>query len=915
MSHYSNQDSASRANEPYASARAKMTAGKTTNSIRSDRRESDRTALSRDSNDADRPHRFNFDSIGNRAFERQEVHTSTIRYENNKTSIFIAVVSMLTSIATIFSAFQGFSATIQSPISPTQVNDSNNISQTSTIPQLTAPKATDDSGALDLYTSSGRFATHCPLKHTKVNATIFGSNARVMVKQVFRNNSREKLEAKYRFPLSENSAVDSMVMKVGDRVIKGDITLREFANNIYETAKQQGFTAAILNQERTNIFTQSIANLEPGKEIEISINYTETLAFRNGNFQFVFPTVVGPRYQPFGDVPEELANNNSDYKLLKLASFSQPPAVNVATQTRRPGHDLEINVAVNSGLPIQRLTSHLHKINVQQENRQTALVSLQNLTTIPNRDFVLDIGVAGDKLQTGYVTSKTGAEGFLSLMVIPPQKVVPTDIAPRELIFVVDCSGSQAGRPIQKTRDTLNYVIDHVNDKDTFQIITFNDGIKNLFGRPEKLTLSRRIQAKAFVNDLKALGGTIMEPAVEAACESHAEDNRLRIVSFMTDGYVSDDYRVIGLVKSLRGNSRWFPFGVGDSVNRTLIENIAREGGGESEFVLLDDSAETVGKKFYEHIASPILTDVRISTEGVELLDIYPRNVSDVWSNKPLFFNARYTTPGHGKVNIDGFYQGRPYHQSIPIILENSTSCAAQLGQTWARARIDDLMSQDWEGVQSGVMVDSIKDQIKSTALQHHLVSQFTSFVAVDRSRRTSIETLATIDIPVATPEGLSIKPNTNASGAVSPTISQSNFGNVGYNIGITSSDANQRVVNSALNPIFSSVTNQLNCLSCAASYASTPDHQGRVSRSPAPSEALNPIALLLLPWAFVAAPYRALLIVLITFLALAKARRLLIGAQLNQPLDFGTIIQTVALYLTAALLAFIHLSIVNFRG
>ncbi|MBX9666022.1 MAG: VIT and VWA domain-containing protein [Candidatus Obscuribacterales bacterium] len=909
MSHNSNQDSVSRANDPYASARAKMTAGRTTNSIRSDRRESDRAALSRDRDDTAAPHKFNFDSIG-RSLERgPEEHNSTIHYENNSTSTFIATVSMLTSIATIFSACQGFSATIQTPTATAQVDSTTNISQISTIPQLTPPKATDDSGALDLYTSSGRFAAHCPLKHTKVDATIFGSSARVTVKQVFRNNSREKLEAKYRFPLSENSAVDSMVMKVGDRVIKGDITRREVANSIYQTAKRQGYAAALLDQERTNVFTQSIANLEPGKEIEISINYTETLAFCNGNFQFVFPTVVGPRYQPFGDDSSDEFASNRDNNLLKFASLSPPPTVNVASQARRPGHDLEINVAVNSGLPIQNLTSRLHKINVQQENKQTALVSLQSLTTIPNRDFVLDISVAGDKLQTGYVTSKSGNDGFLSLMVIPPQKVVTADVAPRELIFVVDCSGSQAGRPIQKTRDTLNYVIDHVNDKDTFQIITFNDGIKNLFGRPENLTLSRRIQAKAFVNDLKALGGTIMEPAVEAACESPAEDNRLRIVSFMTDGYVSDDYRVIGLVKSLRGNSRWFPFGVGDSVNRTLIENIAREGGGESEFVLLDDSAETVGKKFYQRIAAPVLTDVHISCEGIELLDIYPREVSDVWSNKPLFFNARYTRPGHGKVNIDGFYQGKPYHRSIPVVLDSSTSTSGQLGQTWARARIDDLMAQDWEGVQSGVMVDSIKDQIVSTALQHHLVSQFTSFVAVDQSRRTSAATVATVDIPVATPEGLSIKPNANTSSPVSQGTS-SNFG-----LSITSSDANQRVVNSAVNPIFSGITNQLNCLSCAASNASTPDHQGRVSRSPAPSEALNPIALLLLPWAFVAAPYRALLIVFITFLALAKARRLLIGVQMNQPLDFGTLVQTFALYSTAALLAFIHLSIVNFRG
>lgn len=855
------------------------------------------------------------------------------------------IITLTASIATIFGALQGLSATPLATLWSWRSTTAN------------APVADDavllrDSGSLEMVLPDGQVTGTCPLKHTSVDAKVSGYTARVTVKQIFRNPFKEKIEARYRFPLSHNSAVDEMVMKVGNRKIKGDIKPREQARQVYTTAKDDGKVAALLDQERTNIFTQSIANLESGNEVEVTIKYTEILNYKDGAFQFVFPTVVGPRFQPYGSTESALVSQISSSGNESKHIFSAPlslltggsTSVNTVTSGKRSGHDISINVSVDAGLPIRKLSSPLHPIITHQPNQNSAMVSLRQAATIPNRDFVLNINVAKERISSGYLATKQGAEGYVTFMVMPPNVVKPAEIAPRELIFLIDCSGSQGGKPIQKTRETLKYVLDRLNSNDTFQIMTFSDNVETLFSKPETMTLLRKIQAQMFIDRITARGGTWMAPAVEAACSIPADENRLRIVSFMTDGFVGNDYEIIELVKKLRGTSRWFPFGVGDSVNRTLIDRIAKEGGGESDFVFLDSSAEEIGKKFYDRIAAPVLTDVRIQAgDGLELKEIYPREISDVWSQNPLFFTAKYSKSGEGKVYIDGFSRGRRVTQAIRVSLPERLAENSQISQIWAREKIEHLTSLDWMGAQMGVTTPGVKDEIIKTALAHHLLSQYTSFVAVDESGRTAGGASVSIDVPVELPQGMASVSSTvmaqSSSGAsssrwqtgssiasVASANSSSSSSASSYSSPHSHSYSSSQSPSSSSsswsgNPIadkvFSGVVTRLNDLSAAGSaccppYLGSPQIPTSSACSNLPAVTFTDIVLL--PWSLVPTMLRAVIIAVLAMVAAYKATRIASRAASLEPVGYASPTLVALLILSIVMLTIGHWMILNYH-
>lgn len=611
----------------------------------------------------------------------------------------------------------------------------------------------EDSGSLSAITSNGKVLGKCPLKHTDVTAEISGFVSRVKVVQQFENPFPEKIEAVYTFPLSETGAVDEMLMKVGKRTIKGEIKKREEAREIYERAKARGHAASLLDQERTNIFTQSVANIKPHETIEITISYVDLLPYEAGNFSFVFPTVVGPRFIPGEELGKQGRGWAPDTDQVPDASRITPP---VTPKGTRAGHDISISVAIDAGVPILDLQSKLHEVMITKNGDRKALVALKDKAVIPNKDFVLSWQVAGDKLKSGYLTHKVGDKGYFSLMIVPPKRVTPETVAPKEMIFLIDCSGSQSGAPLEKAKETMNYMLDHMNSNDTFQIISFSDHLKILFDKPETADAAMRAQARKFIAGLSANGGTWMAPAVEKAMSIPADDHRLRIVTFMTDGYVGNDFEIIGMVKKLRGTSRWFPFGTGNGVNRMLIDMMAKEGGGEAEYVLLNSSGADVGRKFYERISSPVLTDVKVDFGGLAVKDVFPQQVSDVWAEKPLYIKGCYTRAGAGTVTISGYNGGKPYTEKLAVNFPSAERKNAVLGSIWARAKVDQLMSQDWFGAQQGSVRDELKKEVVATALEHHIMTQYTSFVAVEEKSIVEGGKLKTVTVPVEMPDGVS---------------------------------------------------------------------------------------------------------------------------------------------------------------
>ncbi|MCC7530291.1 MAG: VWA domain-containing protein [Candidatus Melainabacteria bacterium] len=613
----------------------------------------------------------------------------------------------------------------------------------------------DGSGTLVAMLGTGKKLGQCPLKHTSVTANVSGYVARVTVKQIFENPFKDKIEAVYTFPLSETGAVDDMRMKVAERIIKGTIKKREEAKEIYDNAKAHGQVAALLDQERPNIFTQSVANILPGNQIEVTLQYVDLLPYEAGRYTFAFPTVVGPRFMPGTPAGKTGTGRLPDTTQVPDASKISPP---VAPRGERAGHDISIDVNIDSGVPITQIQSTLHEITSTQPNAQKAHISLTNKNTIPNKDFVLSWDVASEQIKSGYLTYKASkdANGYFTVMVMPPKRATPEQIQPKEMIFVIDCSGSQSGPPLDKAKETMRYIIEHMNKEDTFQIIAFSNDARPMFAKPQKVSAEMKQQALKFINHLTANGGTWMAPAVEAACKTPADSNRLRIVTFMTDGYVGNDMEILGMIKKLRGKSRWFSFGTGNGVNRFLIDAMAREGGGEAEYVMLNSSANEVGKKFYDRISSPVLTDIKLDFDGLSVKEVFPHEVSDVWAEKPLYIKGRYIKPGAGTISISGFSGGKPYLEKIKVNFPENQSGSESIASVWARAKVDRLMSEDWQGAQNGSINKELQDEIVKVALDHHIMTQYTSFVAVEEKTVTKGGVARTVVVPVEMPDGVS---------------------------------------------------------------------------------------------------------------------------------------------------------------
>lgn len=616
------------------------------------------------------------------------------------------------------------------------------------------------SGMLESITKDGK-KIGCPLKHTDVSAKISGHVSRVTVKQVFANPFKDKIEAVYTFPLSDTGAVDDMLMKIGERTIHGTIKKKEEARHIYERAKAAGHVAALLDQERANIFTQSVANIEPNKEIEVTISYVDLLPYEAGTYTFAFPTVVGPRFIP------------GTQKVPDAAKITPP----VAAEGERAGHDISINVSIDSPVAVNSVHSQLHQVTAVSHGDRHYDVSLVDKATIPNKDFVLTWAVGTDDVKSGYLTNGKNGQGFFNLSIMPPKRPKATQVQPKEMIFLIDCSGSQSGQPLDKAKEVMRYALDHMNDEDTFQVIAFSSYTNQLFGKPQKATGEMRKKAREFIDGLTANGGTWMEPAVREACSIPSDDHRLRIVTFMTDGYVGNDMQIVGLIRKLRGTSRWFPFGTGNSVNRFLIDNIAKEGGGEADYVYLNSSAEAAGKKFYDKIASPVLTDVKIDFNGLAVKEVFPKDPSDVWAEKPLYITGRYIKAGKGTITISGFSGGKPYTQKLEVEFPENKTQNDVLGAVWARAKVDRLMAEDWLGAQAGKFNKELRDEIVRTALDHHIMTQFTSFVAVEERIKTQGGKPQRIEVPVELPDGVSregvfgnAKPTPAVMGKVMPT-------------------------------------------------------------------------------------------------------------------------------------------------
>lgn len=588
-------------------------------------------------------------------------------------------------------------------------------------------------GSLYAFGKTGSELGACPLKNTAVKAEISGFISRVTVRQEFENSYAETIEAVYVFPLSQNGAVDEMTMTIGERVVKGAIMRRDEARKAYESAKTAGKTAALLDQERPNIFTQSVANIVPGEKIVIEISYVETLKYEDGEYEFVFPMTVGPRYNP--------------------ASVADKAKISPPAAPTRSGSDISIEVILNAGVPVEGLRSTSHAVTEIKDTPNTARVKLRDEKTIANKDFVFRYDVTGKRIEDAVISHNGRRGGFFTMILQPPDNFATEDRTPKEIVFVLDTSGSMYGFPLDKAKEAMKLSLDGLYPDDTFNLITFAGDTAILFEQPVPATQANLEAAHAFLDSRQGGGGTEMMKAIRAALAPTDSQEHLRIVCFMTDGYVGNENEIIAEVQK-HPKARVFSFGIGNSVNRFLLDKLASEGRGEAEYVMLAHDGSRAAKRFYERVRTPLLTDLSIEWNGLPVTDLYPSRLGDLFSAKPVIVHGRFSNGASGTIKLRGTVAGQPYEREIVVNLPASESSNDALASLWARSKIDDLSSARTK-VSDPAAGNEIDAQITDLALKFGLMSTFTSFVAVEERIVNHNGTPEKVLVPVASPEGV----------------------------------------------------------------------------------------------------------------------------------------------------------------
>jgi Ca-activated chloride channel family protein len=597
------------------------------------------------------------------------------------------------------------------------------------------------SGALLVQTGKGK-EVPLPLKHTDVQASVLGYIATVRVTQQFHNPFDAKIEAKYVFPLPHNAAVNEFIMTIGERRIRGIIRERREAEQIYETAKSQGYVAALLTQERPNVFTQSIANIEPGKEIDVELNYFHTLEWADGWYEFVFPTVVGPRFNPPGTTNGIGAAARGAH-----GTSGQTTEVQYLKPSERSGHDLALMLDINAGVAIEDAECATHVVSKEAPTAERLRVTLSPNDRIPNKDFVLRFRVAGAQMKSGLLTSRDERGGFFTLMLYPPKDLKQLPRKPLEMVFVLDSSGSMSGRPIAEAKKAIDRALRQLGPDDTFQMINFSVNASQLGPKPVPATPENIKRGLTYLDRLQADGGTMMIEGIKTALDFPHDPERLRFVCFLTDGYIGNEAEILAAIQSKLGATRIFSFGIGSSVNRYLMEHMAKVGRGAVAYLGPNDSAARIMDAFIERISHPALTDLRFDWSGATVTEIFPQQVPDVFVGRPVVLTGRFKSGELRQVRLSGESGGQ---RTAWTVAASDAQQAGSLPCVWARQKIADLSDRallDRSGELAG--------EIRQTALDFGLMSEFTAFVAVDSSRVTAGNEGTTVPVPVPVPDGV----------------------------------------------------------------------------------------------------------------------------------------------------------------
>jgi Ca-activated chloride channel family protein len=584
-----------------------------------------------------------------------------------------------------------------------------------------------------------------PLKHTDVRATVSGYIGAVEVVQQFHNPYSGKIEAVYVFPLPHNAAVNEFLMVIGERRIRGIIRERKEAEQIYQEAKQQGYVASLLTEERPNVFTQSVANIEPGREIDVTIRYLHTLDYHDGWYEFVFPMVVGPRFNPPG-----LSDGIGAAARGQAGVSGQRTEVQYLKPGERSGHDIALHVDVDAGVVIEDFQCRTHDVTHESPSPHQLALTLQSHDTLPNRDFVLRYRVAGERIKSSLLTHRDARGGYFTLMLYPPAELANLSRQPLELVFVLDCSGSMSGVPLAQAKAAVERGLRLVRPGDSFQLINFSMSASQLGHAPLEATPENVQRGLHYLRSLNAEGGTMLIEGIKAALDFPHDPQRLRFVCFLTDGYIGNEAEILGAVHERLGAARIFSFGVGSAVNRYLLEHMAKTGRGAVAYLGTRDDGAKVMENFFERISHPGLTDVAVDWGSLQVSEVFPRAIPDLFVGRPVILTGRFQGDANGPIRVSGNVAGEPVELAVPAGPGDANATHPGLPSIWARMKIAALAAESTYAPNV-----ELPEQIKQVALDYGLMSAFTAFVAVDSTRRTEGTEGTTVPVAVPVPEGV----------------------------------------------------------------------------------------------------------------------------------------------------------------
>lgn len=577
-----------------------------------------------------------------------------------------------------------------------------------------------------------------PLKSTRVEVQVLGVIADVKVIQQYRNEGQRALEARYVFPGSTRAAVHGMTVRLGERELQAQIREKQKAVEEYQAAKSAGKTAALLEQQRANVFQMNVANILPGDVVDVELRYTELLVPSAGVYRFVFPTVVGPRYNGAPGQPSHVVEP-------WVATPHLP-----AGQHGASAFSLQVDLHAPTALSDVASPSHRIDLNAQAGGR--TFVRLNERESANNRDFVLDYRLGGDDFQSGVLLSRGATENFFLALIAPPKRPDSQLIVPREYIFVVDISGSMHGFPLDTTKRLLRRLIGGLRPADSFNVLLFSGSSTVLAERSQPASRDNIEQALSLLDTQMGSGGTELLPALRRALAMPADAERSRSFVVVTDGYVTVEREAFALVRNNLDKANLFAFGIGSSVNRELIEGLARAGQGEPFVVLDEQAADAEAERLRRMIDAPVLARPTLTFDGLDTYDVEPVALPDLFAERPLVVFGKWRGDAKGRVRAEGIGVTGPWRSEVVIDAKQVRDSDQALAHLWARHRIASLVDQ--ETLEGGY---TYSQQILDLGLTYNLLTPYTSFIAVDQLVRNPDAVNATqVDQPLPLPQGVS---------------------------------------------------------------------------------------------------------------------------------------------------------------